>query len=247
MVRRRDMARVLAPLVALSAVERARNQGPGEGAAMVKLTLRAKGLPGPIVRENMFFSSRDVAMASVVDVVDAMELAFYNDMRRLTPFDLTVETTLTKRRITASVVEAQVASREVSPGGVLRVRVILQPYLAESPIARVIDVPIPRDFPRGPAVVVVRSAGVDEPGVPVEAQLAGQLAAEPVPWGVDSLDNALRLFESFARNTDIAIRVLPFGLPATQQDFTGFDVPAGRFLRTEWVIQGFERIPIVVR
>lgn len=247
MVRRRDMARALAPLVALSAVERARNQGPGEGTATVKLTLRAKGLPGPIVRENMFYSSRDVATASVLDVVDAMELAFYNDLRRLIPFDLTVETVLTKRRITASIVEVQVASREVSPGGVLRLRVILQPYLAESPVSRLIEVPIPRDFPRGPAVVVVRSAGIDEPGVPVEAQLAGQLTAEPVPWGVDTLENALRLFENFGRNTDLAVRVLPFGLPATQQDFTGFDVPAGRFVRTEWVIQGSERIPIVVR
>ncbi len=247
MVRRRDMARALAPLVALSAVERARNQGPGEGTATVKLTLRARGLPGPIVRENMFFSSRDVATASVLDVVDAMELAFYNDIRKLTPFDLTVETTLTKRRITASIVDAQVGSREVSPGGVLRVRVVLQPYLAESPVVRFIEVPIPRDFARGPAVVVVRSAGIDESRVPVEAQLAGQMSAEPVPWGVATLEDALRLFENFGRNTDLAIRVVPFGLPTTPQDFAGFDVPAGRLLRTEWVIQGAERIPIVVR
>ncbi|MGH2373164.1 MAG: SpoIVB peptidase S55 domain-containing protein [bacterium] len=247
MVRRRDLARALAPLVALSATELARNQGPGEGTATVKLTLRAKGLNAPIVRENMFFSTRDVATASVLDVVDAMELAFYNDLRALTPFDLTVETSLTKRRVTASIVEAAVASREVSPGGVLRVRVVLQPYLAERPVTRVVEIPVPVDFPRGPAVVVVRSAGIDAPGVPVESQLAGLLTAEPVPWGVGSLDDALRLFENFGRNTDLAVRILPFGLPTTAQDFTRFDVPAGRSVRTEWVVQGGERVPIVVR
>jgi len=241
------MARIFAPLVALSATERARGQGGGEGTATVKLTLRARGLTVPIVRENVFYSSQDVAIASVLDIVDTMELAFYNDLRQLEPFDLTVETRLTKRRITASIVDVQVQSREVQAGGVLRVRVMLQPYLAESPTARIIEVPLPRDFPRGPAVVLVRSAGVDPAGVPPDAQLSSLLQSEPQPWGVDSLDTALRLFETFGKNTDLMVRVLPFGLPATQQDFTQFDVPAGRTARTDWVIQGVERIPIVVR
>jgi hypothetical protein len=96
-------------------------------------------------------------------------------------------------------------------------------------------------------VVVVRSAGVDEPRVPVEARLSGALQAEPVPWGVSSLDDALRLFAEFGRNTDILVRILPFGLPATQLEFTKFDVPAARTDRTEWVIQGSESIPILIR
>ncbi|MDR7521436.1 MAG: SpoIVB peptidase S55 domain-containing protein [Armatimonadota bacterium] len=246
-VRRRDMARLFAPLVALSATERARSQGGGEGTATVKLTLRAKGLPAPIVRENMFYSTRDVATASVLDIVDAMELAFYNDLKTLEPIDLTVETVLTKKRITASIVDVAVDSREVSPGGMLRVRVALQPYLAERPVTRVIEVPVPRDYPRGPAVLVVRSAGFDNPNVPVEARLSGALAAEPAPWGVDSLEAALRLFETFGKNTDILVRLQPFGLPTTGQDFTRFDVQAGRLTRSDWVIQGVERIPILIR
>ena len=246
-IRRRDMARLLAPLAALSATERARNQGGGEGTATVKLTLRAKGLHAAIVRENMFYSTRDVAVASVLDIVDAMELAFYNDLRRLDPYDLTVETSLTRRRVTASIVEAEVASREVSPGGTLLVRVVLQPYQAESRVTRIIEVPIPRDFPRGPAVVAMRSSGMDSARVPVEVQLGQALGAEPEPWGVDTLENALRFFESFGRNTDILVRVLPYGLPATQTEFTRFDVPAARFIRTDWVIQGSERIPILIR
>lgn len=247
MVRRRDMARIFAPLVALSATERARGQGGGEGTATVKLTLRARGLTTPIVRENVFYSSQDVAIASVLDIVDAMELAFYNDLRQLEPVDLTVETRLTKRRITASIVDVQVQSREVTVGGLLRVRVTLRPYLADSPTTRIIDVPLPRDFPRGPAVVLVRSAGVDGAGVPPDVQLGSLLQSEPQPWGVDSLDTALRLFENFGKNTDVMVRVLPFGLPTTPQDFTQFDVPAARTARTDWVIQGVERIPIVVR
>jgi len=247
MVRRRDMARMFAPLVALSAIERARNQAGGEGTAITKLTLRARGLPSPIVRENTFYSTRDVATAAVLDVVDAMELAFYNDLKQLEPVDLTVETVITKRRQTASIVDAEVSSREVAPGATLRVRVVLRPYLSESTVTRVVEVPVPRDFPRGPAFVIVRSAGIDQPGVPVEAQLGEALSGEPMPWGVDSLETALRLFENFGKNTDIFVRVLPFGLPATAQDFTQFDVPAGRSMRTDWVIQGAERIPIVVR
>lgn len=247
LARRRDMARVFAPLVALSAIERARNQSGGEGTAITKLTLRARGLSGPIVRENMFYSTRDVATAAVLDVVDAMELAFYNDLQQLQPYDLTVETVLTRRRITASIVDAAISAREVSPGGVVRVRVTLQPYLGDSPITRMIDVPVPPDFPRGPAYVQVRSGGFTVPGVPAEAQLSQALGAEPEPWGVDSLDTALRLFQNIGKNTHILVRILPFGLPSTPLDFTRFDVPAGRTVQTDWVIQGAERIPIVIR
>lgn len=247
LVRRRDMARLFAPLVTLSAIERVRNQAGGEGTVITKLTLRAKGLPGPIVRENTFFSTRDVATAAVLDVVDAMELAFYNDLKGLEPYDLTVEAVLMKRRMTATIVGAEVSSREVAPGSVLRVRVALQPYLSGEQVTRVVEIPIPSSFPRGPAFVHVRSAGFNAPGLPVEAQLGQVLSAEPEPWGVDSLETALRLFENIGKNTDVFARVVPYGLPATPADFTRFDVAAGRTVRTDWVIQGSERIPILVR
>lgn len=247
LVRRPDLARMFAPLVALSATERAMNQAGGEGTATVKLTLRARGLPGSLVRENMFFSTRDVATASVLEIVDAMDLAFYNELRKLEPYDLTVETLLTRRRVTAAIVEAAVDSREVSPGGTLRVRVTLQPYQAEAPVVRTIEVAVPRDFPRGPATVVVRTAGVDAPSVPVEAQLGRALSAEPEPWGLDTLETALRVFQNVRRNTDIMVRILPFGLPATGEDFTRYDVRALRTARTDWVVQGSERIPILIR
>lgn len=246
-VRRKDLVRLFAPLVALSATERARAQAGGEGTATVKLTLRARGLPTPIVRENVFYSSRDVATASVLDVITAMELAFYNEFRRLDPIDLTVETSLTRRRTTASIVDAEVDTREVAPGGELRVRVTLQPYQGEAAVTRDVVVQVPRGFPRGPAVVVVQTAGVDAPGFPVEAQLGSALSAEPEPWGVRSLEDALRLFEGFGRNTDLFVRIVPYGLPTTPLDFTRFDVRAGRTARTDWVIQGSERIPILIR
>lgn len=247
MVRRRDLARLFAPLVALSATEQARGQAGGEGTATVKITLRAKGLGAPIVRENMFFSTSDIATASVLDIVDAMELAFYNDVRALEPFDLTVESVLTRKRVTATIVDVDVLSREVPAGGTLRVRVALQPYRGGDPVVRVIDVPISRAFPRGPATVVIRSAGLDGQGAPPEAILGQALGSEPQPWGVDNLEDAQRFFQEFGKNTDVMVRVLPFGLPATPQDFTRFDVPSFRTFRTDWVIQGADRIPILIR
>jgi hypothetical protein len=247
MVRRRDLARLFAPLVALSATEQALAQAGGEGTATVKITLRAKGLSAPIVRENMFFSTSDVSTASVLDIVDAMELAFYNDVKALEPFDLTVESVLTRKRVTATILEAEAQSREVTAGSLLRVRVALQPYRGGDPVFRIIDVPIPRAFPRGPATVLIRSEGVDGQGAPPEAILGQALGSEPQPWGVDNFEDAQRFFQEFGKNTDVMVRVLPFGLPATPQEFTRFDVPALRFVRTEWVIQGVERIPILIR
>jgi len=73
------------------------------------------------------------------------------------------------------------------------------------------------------------------------------LLREPEPSPVDSLVGAIELFEDFGKNTDVLLRLVPFGLPAEGGEFLKFDVFAGRIVRTEWVIQGSMQIPILVR
>ncbi len=114
--------------------------------------------------------------------------------------------------------------------------------------SRVIDVQVPANFPRGPAVLVIKSAGVEVPlEVPLEQRLVQFLLREPQPIQAESLDKAIELFEDFDKNTDVLIQVVPFGLPTESAEFTKFDVFAGRLIRTEWFIQGTIQIPILIR
>ncbi len=246
-VRRADLVRLFAPMVAFVAAERGRDQVQGEGTARVKMTVRAGGLPNVISRENIFYSQQDVALASVLDISTAVQFLFFNPFADLDPFDLKVEMTLSRKRETAEITNVVAETREVDPGGSIRVRITVRPYQQDQQVSRVIEVPVPRNYPRGPAVLVVGSAGIDLTGASPGDVIARDLLTEQPPFPGDNLEEAVEIFESLGTNNQILIRLVPFGLPATGAEFTKFDVFAGRLIQTDWVIQGELRVPILVR
>ncbi|MGH2400253.1 MAG: hypothetical protein ACRDF6_10445, partial [bacterium] len=247
-VRRRDLVKVFSTAMTLTAIDRSRDQLMGGGTATVTMSLRGKGLPRTITRKNIFYNSRDIALAALLELPDALNFLFYNDLADIDPIDLSIEISLTTKRQTGAIIDAVVERREVSPGETLRTRLLIRPFQEESVTSRVIDIAIPRNFPRGPAVLVVGSAG---PQVtldsPLEERVIQFLLREPEPSPVDSLVGAIELFEDFGKNTDVLLRLVPFGLPAEGAEFPKFDVVAGRVVRTDWVIQGTMQIPILVR
>ncbi|MDR7612050.1 MAG: SpoIVB peptidase S55 domain-containing protein [Armatimonadota bacterium] len=247
-VRRRDLAKVFTTAMTLTAIDRARDQVLGGGTATVRMTVRARGLPRPLTRENVFYNSRDVALAALLDLPDALNFLFYNDLAAVDPTDVRVEVGLSSRRQTAALVEAQVEQREVSPGDRLRVRLRLRPYQEAEVVSRVVEVAIPRNYPRGPAVLVVAGAGKQIPvEFPLEQRLTQFLLKEPEPSPATTLEEAIQLFEDFGKSTDILMQLVPFGLPTEGREFVKFDVFAGEIVRTDWVIQGQVQIPVLVR
>ncbi len=247
-VRRSDLAKVFATAMTLTALDRARDQVLGGGTATVSITLRGKGLPRPITRKNVVYNSRDIALASLLDLPDALNFFFYNDLASIDPIDVSIDVAVSSKRTTAAITDAQVERREVAPGETLRVRLMVRPFQEEAVTSRVIDLTVPRNFPRGPAVLVIRSAGPEIPvEFPLEQRVTQFLLREPEPSQGENLDQAIELYEDFGKNTDVLIRLLPFGLPADGGEFVKFDVFAGRIVRTDWVIQGSMSIPILVR
>ncbi len=247
-VRRKDLAKLFATTMTLTALDRARDQVLGGGTAKVRTTIRGKGLPRTVIRENTLYSSRDISLAALLELPDALNFLFYNDIVTIDASDIAIEVSFTSKRETAGITDAQVERREVSPGETLRVRLLVRPFQAAAVTSQVIDVQIPRNYPRGPAVVVVRSGGLRIPlESPLDQLVTQLLLREPEPVQALNLDEAIQLFEEFGKYTDILIQVIPFGLPQEGSEFVKFDVFAGRLIRTDWVIQGEVQIPVLIR
>lgn len=247
-VRRPDLAQALVPQVVLAAVEQAWDSSGG-GTGEVRISARAAGLPRPVERTNVFYSAQDIATASVLEVPEAVRFLFGNEFARVEPVDLQVEVQLSRERRTASVVEAEVTSRTVSQGGRLQVRLLLRPFQGGEPVSRAVEVEVPRNFPRGPALLVVGSAGIQRDDSPPAALLAGKLSGEPPASSFRNLREALAFFEDFGRNTDVLLQLVPVGVPPSddpQRRFIYFDEFAGRLVRTPWVVKGERIVPIVV-
>lgn len=247
-VRRKDLAKLFATAMTLTALDRARDQVLGGGTAKVRTTIRGKGLPRTVIRENTVYSSRDISLAALLELPDALNFLFFNDIVAIDASDVAIEVSFTGKRETAGITDAQVERREVSPGGTLRVRLLLRPFQDAAVTSQVIDVQIPRNYPRGPAVVVVRSGGLQIPlETPLDQLVSQLLLREPGPVQAPNLDEAIQLFEEFGKSTDILIQVIPFGLPQDGSEFVKFDVFAGRLIRTDWVVQGEVQIPVLIR
>lgn len=246
-VRRADLVGLFTPLFALTAVDRARDQVSGGGTARVKITLRAGGLPEVIVRENIFYSSLDLTLASILDISTAMQFLFSNPIVELDPSDIAIEMTVSRKRETAAITNVVAETREVNPGESIRVRITVRPFQEEAVLSRVIEIPVPRNFPRGPAVLIVGSGGIDTTGAQLDELFLRNLLAEPPPFPGDTLEEAVEIFETLGRNDQVLLQLVPFGLPATGAEFLKFDVFAGTLIQTDWVIQGEYRIPILVK
>lgn len=247
-VRRPDLAKLFTTAMTLTTMEQVREQVQGGGTVKVRITMRGKGLPRVVTRENLIYNTRDMAMASLLELPDALNFMFYNDLVTVEASDVSIEVSFTTKRMTALIADVQAERREVSPGESLRVRMSIRPFQEETLTTQVIDVPIPRNFPRGPAVLIVRSSGLQIPlEFPLEERVSQQLMAEPSPLPARDLAEAIQLFEDFGKYTDLLIQIVPFGLPLEGPEFLKFDVFAGRLIRTEWFLQGEVQIPVLIR
>ncbi len=246
-IRRRDLATAFATAITLTAFDRARDQTNGGGTAKVRITVRAKGLPRDFVRENVFYSSRDIGVSAAADLPDSLNFLFHNDLAAIEPIDARIEVTFSGQRTTAAITGAKVERREVAPGETLHVQLNVRPFQGAQQPPRVINLPVPRNFPRGPAVLTIGPAGGLSSDTPADARLMAGLTREPDPVRGNNLNDAMEFIEEFGKNTDISIQLLPYGLPAEGSEFLKFDVSATRFVQTDWVIQGTVQIPILVK
>jgi len=238
-VRDPQLGPVLALVSALEAVDRALDR-VGEGTARVRLTLRARGLDGPVVRENVFYHARDIGSAALLELPEALRLLFANEFVRTGPIDVTVSVEAKQNRLTASVIEAEATQPRVGRGEEVSVRITLRPYQG-APIMRLVTVAVPQDFPAGPATLLVRAGGrlVPEQGLPA------LLAAEPVDASTSSVAAQLTAFSDRDQNTDLVVELVPSA--ARFPDATGGPVRTVRVrAATEWVVRGRIQLPITV-
>jgi SpoIVB peptidase S55 len=249
-VARADLAELLVPVVALSAVQKALDRVAG-GSARVRIALRARGLPREIAREDVAYDAADIATASVLDVPGATQLLFGNFFRTLVPVDMTIDIAVRNEANTALLVAAEPSTKTVTPGQRLQVRVALFPYGGRTARARTVQFTVPRDFPPGPAFLIVGSAGaLNDVPLPTDQKFQLLVSQQGVPPNTaESLDDAVDQFEGFGKNTEVAVYLVPS--PVLQavggNANPGSGASAGTFLSTDAVVLGKFQIPLVVK
>lgn len=236
----RQLGPALALASAVEATDRALDR-IGEGTARVRLTLRGRGLDRPLVRENVFYHSRDIGSAALLELPEALRLLFANEFVPVGPVDVQIEAEVEASRQTAVITEATLHTRRVRRGDVLVVKIALRPFQGAS-TTRSIELAVPEAFPLGAATVLVRAGGRAMP----EQGLAALLASEPVEAPAASAAAQLASFADRDRNTDLVVELIPGA--ARIPDGTG-DLPVQTVrtrAATSWVVRGRVQLPVAV-
>ncbi len=149
-----DFLTSLALASALESVDRAIDR-IGKGTANVRLELTGHGLPEKkLVRDNIFYSSVDIASAAIRELGGVLDLLIFNPFRDVELIDIKLDIEVTEEIEMATIKELTVLNEEVAPGDQLEIRVVIQPYRQqEEEIVVAID--LPEDISHGMATISV--------------------------------------------------------------------------------------------
>jgi SpoIVB peptidase S55 len=247
-VRRVDLAETLVPSAVLSLIQRGLDRVAG-GSAAVRITLRAGGLKQPVVREDLAYDINDIATAAALDVPAATQLLFGNFFQEIDPVDMTVDIAVTTKPNMALLVGARPDVRTVHPGDRVQVQVRVRPYGEDDPQSRTITFTVPRDFPEGPAFLLVGTAGAINDSTTPQQKFQTLVAGESTPTGASSLASAIEEFQSEDKNTDVIVQLVPESvLKAVGANANpSFEQAAGTTIETDWVVLGKFQIPMTVK
>lgn len=237
-----EIAPVVVPVGSQGAIERALNRS-GQGTATVRMVLYGRGLPKPVVRENMFYAPSGIAARALAELPQAMSLLFDNDFKDVGPTGIDLEVHVTAAQQTAAIADVEGPHDPVAPGDTVHVRVTVRPFRA-APRTEDIALTIPANAVAGPAILVIRAGGSGLPGGGAVPGAAGSSAA-PGGQGVGpgTLADAIKAFETGDKNTDVVVELMG-GMPAR----TDGAVPARPSTQwtTPWVVRGRIQVPIVI-
>ena len=247
-VRRQDLAESLVPTAVLSLIQRGLDRVAG-GSAAIRITLRARNLKRSVVREDLAYDVGDIATAAALDIPAATQLLFTNFFEELGPVDMTVDIAVTGKPNMALLVGARPNVRTVHAGEQVQVEVRVRPFGGGQAANKTITFTVPKDFPEGPAFLLVGTAGALNDSSSPADKFAALVAAESTPSGAESLASAVDQFENEGKNTDLIIQLVPEAvLTAVGANANpSFESPAGTTLETDWVVLGKYQIPMTVK
>ena len=116
----------------------------GAGTSYVRLQFDSPDIPQPMIRENLYYSDSDIAVWSLTDLMDGLELLANNSLQDIVLSGISIEIEVWQARQTASIEQAVPRVSTVVPGDSLEVEVTIRPYRQE-PEKRIMRIDIPED------------------------------------------------------------------------------------------------------
>ncbi|NLJ80944.1 MAG: hypothetical protein GX335_07965 [Firmicutes bacterium] len=188
----------------------------GEGTSYVRLEFRTGNLGQRLIRDNLFYSDSDIAVWSLTDLLDGLELLVSNNLQKVDLQQVEIRLEITGERKTATIEKASPNVFTAAAGDSVDVEVLIRPYRAHTE-TRILRIDIPDNISPGPMTVTLRGGGegyyLTKP--PVHTTILSELEEEEEPSralisGAESLDALIEDFMNREKNNEIVAEFYPF-------------------------------------
>ncbi|NLN17580.1 MAG: hypothetical protein GX182_09760 [Firmicutes bacterium] len=189
----------------------------GPGTAWVEMRIEAEGMPEPLLRKNMFYSSTDISAQALLEAIEAAHLIQENIFEPVTLKGIYLKASIQGSRETAHIIKAIPAKEKVQPGETVDVEIILRPF-RQPPKSIRIQLEIPADAQPGMLPVTVRGGGsyyyypLEDPFhelEPIESVVPADGEWSP-PTNLESFEKLLHEFVDRETNNELIVEYLPF-------------------------------------
>ncbi len=187
----------------------------GSGTAYVRIEFHADEFANRVIRDNMHFSDSDIAVWTLVDLMEGMELFIHNALQEVNLSQIEVDIDIERDRRTAAIEKATPRQFDVEAGDSVEVEVQIRPYREEVQ-TRILTMEVPDDTLPGTMTVTARAGGSDyyfgKPSVHTTFQDIenGDQPMRDVPTGIESLDMLIEHYMNRERNNEIVVEFFPF-------------------------------------
>lgn len=188
----------------------------GAGTAYIRLEFVAKNLINPVVRENMFYSDSDIAVWSLSDLSEGIDIITDNTLQEVEIEKIKTHIVVENIRKTAEIEQAIPRSFQVEPGNNIEVEVRIRPY-RQSVESRILSISIPEDTYPGLMTVSVRGGGMGyysiKPTIHTTWQSLEEAESEQMwyePAEAENLDILLAKYMNRERSNEIVAEFYPF-------------------------------------
>ncbi|MCF8008199.1 MAG: hypothetical protein K9K32_00410 [Halanaerobiales bacterium] len=189
----------------------------GNGTSKVNIKIMGSNLPdGEINKENMYYSSNDIAVSSLYDFYQVADLITRNPFKKINIYDIKIDIDVYKSDNIALIQKAEVLNEQVYPGSLMKVNVVLRPY-RDQMVTKEVTIEIPKDINIGRATLAI-SGGYS--GLPNRRQTEednGNDLNYTVIDGYKSFEEMIEAYLDGPKNNELTLQVYPSFIPKNQE------------------------------
>jgi len=159
MVNNYDLLEPLISNITVQAVDNALDR-IGAGTAQVEIKIKGKEEGEELYRENMFYSSDDIATKVVTEIPEIIDIILNNYLK---PVDLTainINIKIDSKKKIGKLEEVILEGSSFKPGDLIKARIKIRPFREEL-IEKILTIQLPSHLSSGEATLIVRGGDLD--------------------------------------------------------------------------------------